>query len=140
MSSIPCTLDQTKRSGRSVRRKEGGERPEGGSGFTRWRRNLSVMPADVRRSDEKFHQLEMVSVRGKKRGRGRVSRALYRRSYLGQKARVRSGRGNGRCSGVGLAWVSAQRKKRALIGGARVLAAEGGRGYPFGFCSEMGRG
>jgi hypothetical protein len=98
------------------------------------------MPADVRRSDEKFRRLEMVSVSGRKRGRGRASWALYRRSYLGQKARLRSGRGNGRCRGVGLAWVSAQRKKRVPTGGARALAAEGGRGYPFGFCSEMGRG
>jgi hypothetical protein len=140
MSSIPCTLDQTKRSGRSAGGREGGGRPEGGGGFTRSRRNRSAMPADVRRSDKKFCRLEMVSVRGRKKGRGRVSWALYRRSYLGQKARVRSGRGNGRCRGVGLAWVSAQRKKRAPTGGARASAAEGGRGYPFGFCSEMGRG
>jgi hypothetical protein len=140
MSSISCTFDQTKRLGRSAGRREGGGRPEGGGGFTRWRRNRSAMPADVRRSDEKFHRLEMVSMRGRKRGQGKVSWALYRRSYLGQKARVRSGRGNGRCRGVGLAWVSAQRKKRAPTGGARASTAKGWRGYPFGFCSEMARG
>jgi hypothetical protein len=49
------------------RREIGGRRRRG---FTRWRQNCSAMLADVRRSNKKFSQLEMVSARERKRGEG----------------------------------------------------------------------
>jgi hypothetical protein len=110
------------------RSREDGERPERGGDVTRGCRNQPETRAGVRGPDVKFCRFEMVSARGKKKGRGRSVGAFYRRPRHGEGVRVSgglnraAGRASYRCETPG--W----RLKRALTSGLHSLAKPGGGG------------
>jgi hypothetical protein len=123
-----------------LRSREDGGRPERDGDVTRGCRNRPETLAGVRGSDVKFRRFEMVSARGKKKGRGRSVGAFYRRPRYGEGVRVWR-RGDGRLGETpGSSGTPGRRKGKTDEWVPLVSEGKGEEGVPVRLWPLLGRG